>query len=225
MIEAVIFDLDDTLYRELDFVASGYRAVSRHVAKAAGHPARDIFRAMMRTLSTSGRREVLPKVIADFLKDPIPVGELVGVYRNHTPRIRLFPGYDKLLEQLRRQLKLGIITDGLPNVQRRKVEALGLQEAVDHIIYTGDLGPEREKPDPLAFSLMLRRLKAHASRAIYVGDNPSKDRIGARRAGMRFAMVRSCGLNRQNVLPEACGPSEFSIGSLLELPQILRRAG
>jgi putative hydrolase of the HAD superfamily len=223
MIEAVIFDLDDTLYRERDFVASGYGAVSRHVAKAAGLPARNIFRAMMRTLSIAGRRAVFPMVIADFLKDPIPVGELVEIYRNHIPQIRLFPGYDRLLKQLRQQLKLGIITDGLPSVQRRKVEALGLLQAVDHIIYTGDFGPQKEKPDPLAFSLMMQRLKADPSRTIYVGDNPSKDRIGAHRAGMRFAMVRPRGLRRQEVLPED-NPAEFTVGSLLELPQILKRA-
>ncbi len=223
MIEAVVFDLDDTLYREKDFVASGYGAVSRHVAKAADLPAKDIFRAMMRTFSSSGRRAVFPMVIENFLKDPIPVGELVEVYRNHTPQIRLFSGYNELLHKLKYQHKLGIITDGIPRVQQRKVEALGLQHAVDHIIYTGDLGPQREKPDPLAFSLMMRSLNADPARTIYVGDNPAKDCLGAHRAGIRFAMVRPNSHSRQSVLPEDIG-AEFMLKSLLELPQILKRA-
>ena len=223
MIEAVVFDLDDTLYRERDFVASGYRAVARHVADILGLPSRDIFRAMMQVFSTSGRRAVFPMVIEHFLKDPIPVGELVDVYRDHTPHIRLFPGYDTLLHRLRRGHKLGIITDGIPHVQRRKVEALGLQRAVDHIIYTGDFGPRRAKPDPLAFSLMLRRLQAEPGRTVYVGDNPLKDCIGAHRAGMRFAMVRPHGGVHSCLLPEEC-LAEFTVKSLLELPQILKRA-
>jgi putative hydrolase of the HAD superfamily len=223
MIEAVVFDLDDTLYRERDFVASGYRAVAHYLAKAAGIPAKDIFRAMMRVFSASGRREVFPMVIASFMKDPVPVGELVEIYRNHTPRIRLFPGYDKLLNELRRKHKLGIITDGIPQVQRRKVEALGLEHAVDHIIFTGDYGPRRQKPDPLAFCLMLRRLQVDPGRTVYVGDNPLKDGIGAHRAGVRFAMVSPCGRSRPCSLRKE-GLAELTVRSLLELPRILRRA-
>ena len=223
MIEAVVFDLDDTLYRERDFVAGGYRAVARYVANTAGLPAEDIFRAMMRTFSTSGRKDVFTMVITSFLKDPIPLEELIDVYRNHSPRLRLFPGYGRLLHELRKHHKLGIITDGIPQVQRRKVEALGLQNAVDQIIYTGDYGPQCAKPDPLAFSLMLQRLKADPSRAVYVGDNPFKDCIGAHRAGMRFAMVQKHNGSQRGILTEE-GQAEFTVRSLLELPRILKRA-
>jgi putative hydrolase of the HAD superfamily len=190
VIEAIVFDLDDTLYVESDFVASGYRAVARRVAAARGVPERDVFYTMMSVFASQGREHVLPCVIERYLEPSTPIAELVAIYRAHTPSVRLLPGYAAVLRGLARDYRLGIITDGDPQVQRNKVSALGLAALVNEVIYTWDYGESRQKPDPFAFRLMARGLGVEPGRIVYVGDNLEKDGRGAAAAGFEFVAVR-----------------------------------
>ncbi len=225
MTDALIFDLDDTLYAERDFVASGYRAVARHVAAGTGWPEQSVFDHMMAAFDAHGRGKVLAAVIDRFMDSSASVSELVDVYRHHSPAIRLSAGYGELLKRLHTQFKLGILTDGLPEVQRRKVAALGLSELVDAIVYTWDFGPELEKPHPFGFGLILARLGALASGSLFIGNNPGKDGRGAHSAGMKFIQIAA----EEDKQSTECGPAQdeadFVIKSLHELPGILEMAG
>jgi putative hydrolase of the HAD superfamily len=223
MIEAVLFDLDDTLYPEREFVMGGFRAVARQIAQAASLRSEDVLEAMLITYETCGRQAVLPAAMSKFLNSSFQIADLVEVYRNHTPLLSMPRGYGRLLRELRLQYKLGIITDGIPAIQRRKIKALGLEDTVDNIICTWDHGSEKEKPDPLGFSLMLQQLCLEPAQAIYVGDNPGKDCIGAHRARMKFVLVRTPGRNGNGTSHET-GRAEFVIESLHQLPQTLQTA-
>jgi putative hydrolase of the HAD superfamily len=221
MIRALVFDLDDTLYPEIDFVTGGYRTVARYVSGRYGGNCTDIFCSMMASFARFGRRSVLEMVVKDFLGEAVEVSELVEVYREHLPQIRLFQGYGCLLEKLGQEYKLGIITDGLPDIQRRKVQALNLEYRMDKIIYTWDYGPEKGKPHPFAFSLMLDFLRTDPEEALYIGDNPGKDCRGAHSAGMRFAQVRA---PQAGAAPEDGQPGpDFVLDSLYQLPHILEQ--
>jgi len=219
VIEALLFDLDDTLYLESDFVASGYRAVARFIGARRGMGHEEILYTMMRTFTAHGRRAVLPRVIDRYLDASVTVADLVEIYRNHGPRIRLLPGYGPLLRRLGRRHRLGILTDGLPEVQERKVTALGLGKIVDDVVYTWKQGPERQKPDPAGFLALLERFGTDPARALYVGDNPDKDCAGAHRAGMKFVQVAG-----RQVRPGPTregGAAEFVIENLHQLPGVL----
>lgn len=221
MIQALVFDLDDTLYLESDFVASGYRAVARHLAKQYGCCFRNVYYTMMSVFVTSGRETVLPTVLHRFLDDRIPLSELVDVYRRHSPRIQLLPGYGELLSRLHDAYKLGIITDGLPEIQQRKVRALGLEQKVDRIIYTWEYGAEKQKPHPQPFSLMMDYLDSKPCNTIYIGDNPEKDCRGAHSAGMKYVQVQIPSLNGHGSEPAGADKAEYVLDSLFRLPQIL----
>jgi len=223
MIEALVFDLDDTLYPESDFVASGYRAVALHVSECYGRPYDEVISAMMTAFSTSGRSAVLPMAIERFTKSAATLGELVAIYRGHTPGIRLLPGYMDLLRDFRSQYRLGLITDGAPEVQRRKVRVLGLEDVMHSVVCTWDLGQEHEKPHPLGFQLMLQELRADAAKTVFVGDNPEKDGKGARNVGMGFVQVLLPGGNGHDERTRHAETADFSIRSLMELPLILKR--
>jgi putative hydrolase of the HAD superfamily len=222
MIRALIFDLDDTLYRERDFVKSGYRAVAEYAAKTFGGDFDCMFSTMMKTFETQGRRAVLTVLREQYLDASIPLDMLVGIYRSHSPKIRLYPGYFELLQEFARDYRIGIITDGLPEVQERKVEALGLKMIVDRIIYTWEYGAEKEKPHPFSFSLMLDSLDTKPESALFIGDNPEKDCRGAHQAGMKYAQV-------QNPMEPGCMPwalvresPEYIMDSLFKLRPILQ---
>jgi putative hydrolase of the HAD superfamily len=221
MIEALIFDLDDTLYPERDFVISGCRAVARHIAGKYGTSANEAYCAMMETLAVHGRRSIMPMIIEKFLGGSVPITELVEVYRQHTPEISLFPGYTGLIEQLAREYTLGLITDGLPEVQRRKVRALGLETRIDQIIYTWDHGPDKEKPHPLSFNLILEALVVEPKHALFVGDNPDKDGKGALGVGMRCVLIQNQTIPTKYHESNVANEDVYMLEGLLHLPEIL----
>ncbi len=219
MLEALMFDLDDTLYAERDFVSSGYWEIAKHLEQRYGSGApepRRLHREMMETLQLQGREHVLPMVLGRLEQD-CAIAELVQVYRRHQPEINLYPGCSELLGALRVRYRLGIVTDGQPDVQQRKVEALGLQEMVDQIVYSWSHGIEREKPHPYPFLLMAQLLCAEPSNSLFVGDHPIKDCYGAHRVGMKSVRIRGC----RYVATEEDKTADFEIKSLNELPLIL----
>jgi putative hydrolase of the HAD superfamily len=223
VIQAIVFDLDDTLYRERDFVASGYRAVAQYLARKHAIAFPEMHSAMMDCLETHGREAVFAMLQKRFLNPAVPVDELIAVYRSHRPKIRLFPGYRGLLRWLARQYRLGIITDGLPDVQERKVRALGLDHLINHILYTWKFGPEKQKPHPLPFSLMLQALGASPDSVLFVGDNPDKDGKGAQQSGMKYAQLQSVSSRRERGNSAEQGVPELVLDSLFQLAPILRK--
>ena len=189
MIRAILFDLDDTLYPESEFALSGYRSVAREAA-ANGECAYDAaFDCMQTAFREEGREAVFPGFLARFPGLRMTLEDMVRVYREHVPEISLFPGYRELLEELGKNFRLGIITDGLPAVQRSKVRALGIEKLFEKIVYTWDYGKERQKPHPYPFALMLETLQIPPQSALFVGDNPEKDGMGAIGAGMLYVRV------------------------------------
>jgi HAD superfamily hydrolase (TIGR01549 family) len=112
----------------------------------------------------------------------------VSAYRSQMPRISLYPGVKELIACLRSQgIQIGIITDGRPEGQRNKLEALGLYQLVDSVLITDELGSERfRKPNDIAFRIMQTRFNVPYEQMLYVGDNPGKDFQAPRQLGMRW---------------------------------------
>lgn len=220
MIRALLFDLDDTLYCENDFLVSGYRAVAESVAPVCRHASGDIHSFMLATLAREGRQAVLGAVLERFPDSGFQVADLVDIYRHHVPAISLFPGYAGLLRELRASYRIGIITDGVPEVQKSKCAALGLTEISDSILCTWENGRDREKPHPYPFLQMLDRLRVTPDEALFIGDNPDKDIRGARGVGMKSVHVIASPLTR-SVRGET--EADFAVESLTQLPLILRQ--
>ena len=204
-VRGVIFDLDDTLYNEKDYVRSGFRAVSDYLG--GGHEAAlwDYFQA---------GKPAIDALLGELGREA-EAETALHVYRSHRPSIRPAPGIPELLERLRaRNVKIGVITDGRPEGQRNKLAALGL--AVDDVIVTDELGGVQfRKPCDIAFRIMLTRWRLHPSEVIYVGDNPAKDFLAPRQLGMRTVYYRNPdGLYSENA-PDDAGISAL-IDELLE---------
>jgi putative hydrolase of the HAD superfamily len=74
--------------------------------------------------------------------------------------------------------------------QRAKAEALGLPGRLDLLLFSDTLGVECRKPSPVPFRRVMEHFDAGASDCVYIGDNPIKDFIGARRLGWKTVRVR-----------------------------------
>ena len=181
-VQAVIFDLDDTLYPEKDYVRSGYAAVAKEFAQIP-----DMAERLWQVFEQGGR--AIDEVLEAFgLATKENKERALHIYRFHTPQIELYEGAREMLIRLRQNGKrLGMITDGRPEGQRAKIAALRLEPLFDEIIVTDELGGiEFRKPNECAFRLMQERLGVPFESMIYVGDNLKKDGIAPEALGMRF---------------------------------------
>ena len=167
-IAAIVFDLDGTLYAESRFALSGYAAVAEHVQRTGGAPAGVVFAALVGALRTGRRAFAFQDAARALGAGEDVVGEWLAVYRAHRPRLRLPRVTAETMARLRPGRRLGILTNGLPSVQRAKVDALGLDRLVDAIVYAEEHGTRTGKPDPSAFCEVLARLEAPAEASVFV---------------------------------------------------------
>jgi putative hydrolase of the HAD superfamily len=175
-LQAVVFDLDDTLYLERDFVRSGYRAVDEHLRDTLQRyePFEDW---LWRRFLAGQARNAFDALDEHFRLNlsEATIATLIDVYRFHEPAIQPCPGVTDLLRRLGSQVRLGLISDGPPRMQRNKLHALGLIETFGEIVLTGELGPEAGKPSPKAFLKIQGRFDVPHDACCYVADNPAKD--------------------------------------------------
>lgn len=190
MVQALLIDLDDTLYDERSYVLSGFRVVAEEIAKRLpGVGAQQAFQTMTAHLEAHGRGKVFDRALelAGAPADPAMVGELVQVYRDHAPAIALWPGVEGALAALAKDYRLAIVTDGLGAMQRRKIAALDIDAKVDAVLYCWERGAP--KPDPASYHEALRRLDATPERAVVIGDRPDHDMAAAAAVGCRSIRV------------------------------------
>jgi putative hydrolase of the HAD superfamily len=190
MIRAVLFDLDDTLYPEAEFYRSGFAVVADELERRGYGPAAATG-ALLESIHFHQSRERVFDAAAARLGFPAAwVPQLVALFRGHSPRIALPEASARVLARLRPRYRLGIVTDGHAEVQRRKIDALGVAPLVDAIVVADDLGREHWKPDPLPLLTCCRALNVEPSESVFLGDNPHRDMQGARRAGIAGIRLR-----------------------------------
>ena len=190
-LKAVVFDLDDTLFAERQYVLSGFRAVAAWLDDQHGVPEGSAFSELRDLFESGVRLKTFDEWLAGRgLTDAIATGDMVEVYRNHVPAISPAPGIHELLEQLGHRFRLGLVSDGLAGVQRAKFEALGLARHFEALVFSDELGREHWKPSPRPFEVVAGLLAVAAADSVYVADNPMKDFIGARSIGMTTVRLR-----------------------------------
>ena len=134
--------------------------------------------------------------------------------------LELFPDAIRLLGLARAEgnRRVGLITNGPADVQRAKIDLLALWTHVDFAIISGEFGAE--KPDPAIFREALGLGEARAEDAIYIGDSPDHDMVGARSTGIRAVWMNPGGLPWPT---EAGPPPDAVIRGLGELEAVLNR--
>jgi putative hydrolase of the HAD superfamily len=188
---AIVFDLDDTLYPYRAFVRSGFRAVACRLAAERRLPPAAVLRVLRRALANGQRGHELQELCARFELPESLVGSLAELIREHTPSLRLPRESVQVLRTLRRDWTLGVLTNGEPHIQRRKVAALGVGDLVDAVLFASECGDRNGKPAPSAFRAALDRLNVEAASAVFVGDDPRTDIEGAAAVGMKTIHVTS----------------------------------
>lgn len=190
--KVVVFDLDDTLYKEIDFLKSAYH----HIAKLSSNEnalENDIYQLMWNTYQQGGN--AFETAVNRFGFSLFSVEWMLGVYRNHIPKISLDKDVKETLAYLKDNgFTMGIISDGRINSQNNKIAALGLQEYinVDNIIIN-DI-KERFKPDIRSFRFFEDKYGKDFE-YWYVGNDTGKDFIGPNNLGWTTVCLIDDGRN------------------------------
>lgn len=221
--QAIVFDLDDTLYPERDFVLSGFRAVAQWAETHLGIQYDQGYAKLFALYESGVRGDTFDRWLAmQGLTDAALTPELVRVYRQHSPSLTPFPETSDLLVRLHRRYRLGLVSDGYLDVQRRKLTALGLELYFDAIVFSDEWGREAWKPSIKPFQVVLQQLGVAASSAIYVADNPLKDFLGARQVGMFTVRIQRPGGEYAHLTPPTPQHApDQTINRLTELERLL----
>jgi putative hydrolase of the HAD superfamily len=218
-LKAIVFDLDDTLYSERDFVLSGFKAVASWasinlgISKQVGYTTLfNLYREGVKN-NTFDRWLTIHKIDRPEL---VPI--LLDIYRRHDPNIHPFPEAIYLLKILAQFYKIGLVSDGYLEVQHRKWSALGIDDFFDYVVFSDALGRENWKPSTAPFKLVLEQLNISPELSVYIADNPSKDFFGARQLGMYTIQVKQSESEYGNLQPpglEYC--PDLTIDSLTDV--------
>jgi putative hydrolase of the HAD superfamily len=203
-VRAVVFDLDDTLFPEWQYVRSGYRAVAEHLREALGRH-EDIEDWLWKRFMAGESARAFDTMNAAFSLglSQEQIAELVALYREHEPDIRPYPGVAQMLSRLHARYRLGLLTDGYLPAQRLKLSAVKLERFFDAVVFTEELGREAWKPAETGFESIRKELDVPHEACVYVADNPAKDFVAPNRLGWRTAQFRRpAQIHARNRAPE-----------------------
>lgn len=190
----VVFDMDDTLYLERDYVRSGFRHVAEKVSSTAGVAPRRIADFLNHTaneLNCRGNNFDLLLQRYPVVAQSWTIPSLVREYRRHIPSIVMLPGMSALLGELRAMgARLAIITDGAPEAQRCKLQVLRASDKFDRVIVTDEYGTAFRKPNSHSYLQVMSHFRSEPGACTYVGDNPAKDFLAPRAIGWLTIRLR-----------------------------------
>lgn len=189
-VDAIVLDIDDTLYLKRDYVRSGFEAVGRWAQSELG--IRDFGQRAWAAFEAGLRDTIFDTVLAacGARSDDAVITALVARYRTHTPSIALAADARAALDRWFGHVDLALVTDGAVSSQHAKVRALGLERWTEVVVCSSSLGAGRDKPHPAAFELAQEQLGVDGKSCVYVADDPTRDFAGPKALGWRTVRIR-----------------------------------
>lgn len=218
-IEAVTFDLDDTLVRyerspaELLAIAYDRRGVDSLFSVEEYYARFEEFTGRYDSIAEI-RAACFAALAAEHGADPDLGRALAATYaeeRDHT-NVELLPGAARVLDDLAAEYPLALVTNGPPDSQQQKIDAVGLDRWIETTVFAGHDAPP--KPDPLPFETAMNTLGTAPENTVHVGNSLDTDVAGATAAGVDSVWLAA------DDHPAAAEPT-YRIDALTALPSVL----
>lgn len=172
----IVFDLDDTLFYEQDFLTSAYREIADFVSE---NNAESVHQKMLELYHQ--KQDAFAYVAAQY---NVSKDDLITMYRSHFPSVSLRAGVLGILENLAgKDIKMGLLTDGRTLTQNHKIDALNIRHFFDKIIISEEFGSE--KPNLANYKIFEKPGYDY----YYVADNPKKDFVAPNTLGWKTLMI------------------------------------
>jgi putative hydrolase of the HAD superfamily len=180
----LVFDLDDTLYCEIDYLKSAFREISESISV---NDSEIIFNEIFSEYISGGNPFL--HLLGKYGTRGLTLEKLLYLYRNHKPSVLPAAGVVEFLEAVRsKEGRTGIITDGRSITQRNKIKALGIGELIDLVIISEEEGVT--KPGETLYRKFMDG--RDPGLLYYFGDNPEKDFITPKKLGWKTVGLHCC---------------------------------
>lgn len=197
--KVVCFDLDDTLYKEIDYLKSAYREIASYAADycrgCSDSPINLSVKAYEAMLLAYKEGQNAFERLNAFLGINLPISQYLQIYRMHKPNISLSESAASALNLLKSsECIIGLITDGRSVQQRNKIEALCLNRWImdEDVLISEEFGSE--KPTSANYEYFMKRYP-ECDDFMYVGDNQKKDFIAPNALGWQTVCLKDNGRN------------------------------
>lgn len=223
-ISGIIFDFDDTLQnRDAAFRKYAFGFLERHFGSSISEKeAKTRVDEMTKKINGGyvDKREFFMYFRTKWNWTDAPsFDEFLEDYSSIFPTFStLFDDTMSVLKSLKNAgYKLGVLTNGLSEMQNKKLEVSGIKGLADEVVVSGDYGIE--KPDRRLFDIIAEKMGIKNDRILFVGDHPVNDIQGALGAGMKAVKIR------KGVFADIPAPENVrTIDTLSELPVLLKTA-
>lgn len=135
--------------------------------------------------------------------------------KNMVSQSMLFPGVENLLEDLKQNYQLAIITNGLKEAQRNRLRKTNIDIHFKEIIVSDEIGVA--KPDKAFFDYTIEKaqITCEPSEVLVIGDNIKSDILGGINAGLQTCWISHDNANDSDIIPH------YTVSSVLDVHQIL----
>ncbi|WP_251555509.1 HAD family hydrolase [Neobacillus muris] len=209
--ETILFDVDDTLYDQLQPFKLAFEKKFQHIKDL---PIDQLFISSRKhsdrlfNQSEAGTISLLElhtyRLMAACQEFGLEISqddaiEIQKTYEEEQQKITLVPEVEYLLEHLYQEGKqLGILTNGPYEHQLRKINQLGLGKWIpdEHIFISSAIGAA--KPAHEAFQFVEKKLRLNRDKTVYIGDSFDNDVIGAKQAGWNSIWMNHRGRTMPN---------------------------
>lgn len=187
--DVMVFDLDDTLYYEIDYLKSSFKEIA-HILDP--YSTVSLFEKMFE-LWTS-KQDVFDYLLREYSGASLTKENLLSYYRNHKPNISIDEESMNFFYYLKKNdIPICLITDGREVTQLNKIKALKLTNFINPSdIYISEI-TQHPKPDPYSYERIM--ISYPNCRYHYVGDNTIKDFVAPNSLGWQSYCLKDKGWN------------------------------
>lgn len=176
-----IFDFDNTLYAEKEYLFAAYQQIENELNVSG------VADFLKKEFNTKGREKLFNKLILKFSLSEPEIEKCLRVLRTIqlSSPLHLTPGISTLLHTLRAQNKtLALLTNGNVQQQKNKLQQteIDLYQCFDEVVFAQEIAP---KPSAESVNYILKKTALPATAAILIGDS-DVDRQAAKNAGVAF---------------------------------------
>jgi HAD superfamily hydrolase (TIGR01549 family) len=185
-----LFDLDNTLFRETDYLFPAYKKIADYLSKKRNLNAEAIEKYLTHTFLNEGREKLFNKLLAQFSVPESEMGNILAPLRDTqiSNKISLYPEMEIFIRDLvSHEKNVLVVTNGNVQQQKCKVQNIdwkGLDRNIE-FVYAAALKP---KPDRAAFDYLQKLKGVVKEKSVMIGDTET-DSAFAQNAGIHFVSV------------------------------------
>lgn len=222
-IKSIIFDLDDTLYPQLEYTRHCLHATVNYISDISGENKGVIKDKLDEVLEKNGIEYKF--IFNDLFKEINFAGmshlkEILELFWACKPEIKVFDGVLDVLTQLKKQYRLVILTDGHVHIQEQKIDTLGIKDFFEYVLITDSLGVEYRKPSPAGYEKLLEDMNIKPQDCIYVGNDPRKDFLACKELGIKTVRIRQG--DYKNLTLDKMHEADYEIDDIRDLLNIIK---